>query len=401
MSRAQGATDENGDVLALLGNGVSIAHNDTLAMHVLTRRLVERLNEAAGLGADSARALLNLVAANLGEEAAENSQDDFEALLGPFDHLAQTLTGLRDLSVYASDAEDTLTAIEKVSQFAARVRRLGVSHILEAIDCASRVPMLKPSPLDALLEALFRAGSHGLPGHLTIASLNYDSLVPSRITPPAADCTARGAFDLTGERSVSMAVRGRGADLHGRVLDIGRPTAGRHAAPTTLLQLHGSLSWLRSPDGTTARFEMKDLRGDQQMKSYWSAWRDGECDWTPAVILANQKYKSRLVEQHPFDIAYDQFTASLLHAERWLIAGYSFRDEIVNERLRTVFSLRGRRPQVLIVSKGADSPQSWVSETLNLREDDPATFQFVDGGLADLESTSAWRTWLDGVPGLY
>jgi hypothetical protein len=46
----------------------------------------------------------------------------------------------------------------------------------------------------------------------------------------------------------------------------------------------------------------------------------------------------RSVGKYPFALAYDVFRSSLERSSRWLVVGYSFRDEVIIETLREVFS---------------------------------------------------------------
>ena len=127
-----------------------------------------------------------------------------------------------------------------------------------------------------------------------------------------------------------------------------------HFSP--LLQLHGSLGWLRSPKGKLWRFSLDDLRD----LDYWTALGNGTTNWTPVVVLTDQK--ERTIVRRPFALAYDIFQQRLVSSDRWLIAGYGFGDEPVNEIFRTAWKTRMRaslpQPEILVVDYKLANPRA-------------------------------------------
>lgn len=118
-----------------------------------------------------------------------------------------------------------------------------------------------------------------------------------------------------------------------------------------LLQLHGSLAWLRHrPTLQVWKFRLTDLRDAQ----YWDGLANGSSEWEPVVVLTDRKREA--VASWPFDLAYRIFVGRLIAADRWLVAGYSFGDEPVNAALGLAAKVRkaiGRTaPLMLVIDLG-------------------------------------------------
>lgn len=162
-----------------------------------------------------------------------------------------------------------------------------------------------------------------------------------------------------------------------------------------LLHLHGSLAWLRGPDGVVYRFDISSLRN----RHYWKAWREGRTDWAPEVVLTNQPVKTSLVTQHPFSLAYRTFQRDLLTADKWLIVGYSLGDRCVNEMLTEAFVKRRSIPSVMFVGLGSQPSEDEILSTLGWdalwdSDEPPSEWLYIHReGVRTAAASSGWNQW--------
>jgi hypothetical protein len=77
----------------------------------------------------------------------------------------------------------------------------------------------------------------------------------------------------------------------------------------------------------------------------------------------------RSVGKYPFALAYDVFRSSLERSSRWLVVGYSFRDEVIIETLREVFSTDDGSVNVLVVTNRNGPSRSEVETAFGWDED--------------------------------
>lgn len=369
----------NRKIATLLGNGVSIAFNPELALPKINAELRERLNR--DVPGDDPAAVLTSAANSID---TGDPYSDFEALLGPLDQQHDFISMMAEYARIIGQTDQTAAEhLTASAEFVRDVRRTGTSFALEIIDEHSTADWER---MDGL--AQFVAGLHAAAGgqRLTIANLNYDSLVMACLTEKFRDSFCdmargdkRGVFEvLEGEFWVGSPVR--------TCVDF--PVYRK----TRLIHLHGSLTWLRSPDGTVYRFRTEDLR----WHNFWEKWRNNETDWQPVVVLTNQTAKTEVVKEEPYALAYSVTEEELIEADRWLIAGYSFRDECVNQTLARAWHARETEPDVLVIGYG-DSPTedeilrafghpwAWHPED---------SFLTVErGGLGAAISSEAWKRW--------
>ncbi|GAA5033953.1 hypothetical protein GCM10023258_34250 [Terrabacter aeriphilus] len=383
MTTALSEEPPNRKIAALLGNGVSIAFNPGLALSKINAGIRARLNEDVPDG-DPAAVLTE--AANKIDTG--DPYIDFESLLGPLDQQHDFIAMMAEYARIIGKTDETAAEHLKASaQFVRDVRRTGTSFALEIIDAQSRASWDRMEGLTGFVTGL-RAAAGGQ--RLTIANLNYDSLVMA--------CLSDG---YSGE--FCDLARGYGASffevLHG-VQWVGHPLRQIADFPPTrktrLIHLHGSLTWLKQPgSGLIYRFRTEDLR----MYDFWEKWRDGETDWQPVVVLTNQTAKTEVVKEQPYALAYSVTEESLIESDRWLIAGYSFRDECVNEMLARAWKARVRKPDILVIGHG-DSPST--AEVLKAighhwwEDADPSAFLTIErGGLEAAMASDAWNRWAD------
>lgn len=104
-----------------------------------------------------------------------------------------------------------------------------------------------------------------------------------------------------------------------------------------------------------------------------------------------------LVTNPPFSLAYETLLESLITSDRWLIAGYSFRDECVNDLLAEAWDARSDVPEVMIVTHGEELTEKTVTDALawNWATDPlPDTFlHFCRHGIQAAPTHKAWIKW--------
>lgn len=375
--------NKNNELAVLLGNGVSIAANPNLTIPALTRVIRTRFEEI-----DPAREAPDRVLARLAKRGKESGDPnkDFEAMIGPLDQQKDNLTDLRALAeIVGQESRAVRSAIRTISSFVQSLSRLGKGH---ALDIIARESIARWGGYRAVVDQFMAAVVDSVPGRITIGNLNYDALGLAGLLNATND-----ACDMArGDRGDWFDLLGDGQKVFGAPL---RATA--HEFPARRVRLvhpHGSLAWLRDPDtGTVYKFEVSDLRN----LDFWAAWRDGETEWEPQVVLTNQSAKSTVVAQEPFNVSYDALRARLRTADRWLIAGYSFRDECVNDLLAAAWEDRKDVPDVLVVTMGAEPTVKTVLDAVGynpVTDPDPKGWlRTCRHGVAAAPACRTWTRW--------
>lgn len=382
--------DPPSSTAVLLGNGLSIAANRELSIPSITAEIVERLDRA-GVTDDPASVLMQEVATRL---RVTNASDNFEALVGPFDEIADATKMMDRLAGLAGDRKlDIQGALRESSAFASNVRRHAVSHVLDVISTRSRAEWDRIGPVAAFLDAAVDSASGG---EVTFGNLNYDSMAMAALITSQH----RQLCDLTdgrlGQQRVEVVP---GHEIAGRTL---RQTAdlpiGRRIS---LLHLHGSLAWLHNPStGQSMRFAVNDLR----RVDYWRAWREGLTTWEPLVVLTNQNSKNALIKDYPFSLAYKTFEERLFTADRWIVAGASLGDDCLNEVLRRVWARRSTLPSVMVVTKGNDPSEKHITDALGFdpvwgNDPDPSLWLTIcRDGIEQAPTSLEWVAWTTATP---
>lgn len=376
----------NNQMAILMGNGVSIAANPELFIPRLTKRIRKRFENV-----DPKREAPDRVLARLAERGRDSGDPykDFEAMIGPLDQQNDNLHDLEELAELVGDEVKAVkTALATVSTFVQGLRRLGVGHALDIIASESKASWDQSDVVDEFMRHAINVVS----GRITIGNLNYDSLGMAallRSTNDACDM-ARGfgskEFDLLGDdrNRVGVPLRPSLSDFPARRVRLVHP--------------HGSLNWLKDPaTGLVYKFDIGTLRH----LDFWAKWRDGETEWEPQVVLTNQSSKSKVVERPPFDLAYDALDQRLLSADRWLIAGYSFRDECINDLLANAWDEREFAPEVMVITMGNGLTDEDVLDALGhtpFIDPDPADFLSVCRcGIGGAMTCPTWQRWA-GLP---
>jgi hypothetical protein len=337
----------------LAGNGMSIAYNKELALPALTRSVLDAFSIVGAYDGD----LLAQFAAATGA-----TDEGLESVLGSLDQVASALLPLQGLAALESLGPEGQRSVADAAVALAHVYRVGTGVTLGIIAERARGQDDQDRAAELLLEALPEEEP------LTVATLNYDGIIPSRVLD------RRGGFDLAaGYECALLPVVNHGEALScQRLRDTDNLTS-----MTVVLNLHGSLGWLWHRDHGWWRFALDDLR----RLGYWTALREGRTNWLPTVVLTNQTMKSQLVRQYPFGLAYDAFTSRLRYASRLIIAGYGFRDEYLNNTIGSTIAERetvdGMPPlKIAVIDKGDSLSDELIYETL---PPSSSTLVFRDG----------------------
>lgn len=310
-------------------------------------------------------------------------ESDFELLVGAFESQSQTLDHLRALAVLAEPNDTKLmSAFGRVASFASRVRDAGISHVLEVIFERSHARIDLTDDLHAFVRSIVA----GFGGRITFGNLNYDTLLLSALLATCQD-------ELTDLGDPQNKVSVRTSPSTTREVPGLRTTANFLASRRVrLLHLHGSLTYWKDADGTFAKLDTVFLRANR----LWAKVRKDSTSFRPVVILANQQDKTGLVGEYPFALAYNAFASSLDRTNHWLIVGYSFRDECVNDMLRREFTGRAIKPTVLVATYGNDPKRTLVEESLgwDAASGDSSTWlTIMRGGAHSLAGSRPWRSF--------
>lgn len=365
--------------VCLVGNGLSIAFNPELHVDRLTVALREELRHAGA-------AVASLVGL-----AHSHSSPGFEEMLGPLDRMSSALRHLPGLlpavdGMVQADRE----AVERAAHVCRRIYDSAVGIVLGRIATLSRAgddtPNLRP-----VVQRTCGAIA-ALDGRITVATLNYDGLLHAGFLRAQRDEWGQEVWKLT-DMSAGYA-RGRHQPIQGQPMTTYNLRTLPNFLPEAkvcLLNLHGSLMWIQETE-TESMYKVKELEELRRI-SYWEELRHRDVGSRPLVILTDQKRDA--VQDAPFTLAYFQFLSDLRASERWLIAGYGFRDEPVNAALNSATRFRREQgltaPTVLVLTVGdAAAQQAAIASRLNLPEQNV----LVDtAGIPDGVEAQMWGEW--------
>lgn len=367
----------------LVGNGLSIAFNPELNLRTITQEMIDRISSEGEDGDDVVAAMREIAARALPDGA--NTDDDFEVLVGAFGAESRTLSYLQELADLVSPQDENLRdAIKLVSAFAERVRDTGLSHVLQVIFERSHAYESESEPLRAFVRGILG----GFAGQVAIANLNYDTLLLAALLN---ECDRDELADMaSGYKRVTV---------HSEGETIRRVPALREVAAdfpadrrVRLLHLHGSVTyWSDREKDVFAKLDTSFLRNYDQ----WEAVRQQDTDVRPVVVLANQRDKATTVTEYPFSLAYEMFKRGLARADKWLIVGYSFRDDPINAALRDEFIGRVEKPSVLVVTHGSYPTRREIRRAFGWgAEDGKAHWLTVNReGAFDLMASDEWEAF--------
>ena len=179
------------DLAMLIGNGLSIAFSDQLLLSNISKEMTDRF-AAKYTGSDAVAKAMQNVADHqpTGDPAA-----DFEVLIGAFGGQSDILD---DLAIFADLTKNSdpkiANAIQQVRDFVSEVQRRGIGHTLEIITERTYSDLTRRQPLLDFFECVVSAFKR----HVTVANLNYDTLVLSVLVDQYKDILsdmAHGRYD--------------------------------------------------------------------------------------------------------------------------------------------------------------------------------------------------------------
>lgn len=364
------------NLAVVAGNGLSVAFTDELLLGRITERLVEDFDNLVVDGSESLQTLRKL--ADRIEDDGAIDEGDFEQLVGSFESQAALLNDLSELAkILPDESESLLESIQEVQKFTRDVLSRGTGIVLKAIFKASDG---YSEHAQEILE-LFRAMDDHFDGKVTFANLNYDILVLKSLLELRLSMCDMGA----GYGRASLVIRNENGEELGRYS--GKPLRKSLDFPAQakfrLVHPHGSLTyWKRQSDGLVAKVEVEAIRSHD----LFSNLEESTGNLMPAVVLANSREKPKRVREYPFSLAYDAMRNGLDAADHWLIVGYSFRDESVNDALRLALSKKKNKPKILISTYGNALTKESIEEAIG---SNPATLIDRDG-VKGLQSRWLW-----------
>lgn len=322
----------------LIGNGLSIAFSDQLLLSNISKEMTTRFT-AEYTGSDAVAKAMQKVAKH---QPTGDPATDFEVLIGAFGGQSDILD---DLAIFAdltrNSDPDIANAIQRVRDFVSEVQRRGIGHTLEIISERTYSDISRREPLANFFDTVLDR----FESHVTIANLNYDTLVLSAVAEKYGNILsdmAHGRYDggsikVGGTRYPMLRLRATEAEF--------MPLEQRRLR---LLHLHGSLTfWQFGPD-VYRKIPVDAVRFPSEI---WQTYRNEDFfSGRPLVILANQHEKVEHVTKYPYSLAYAMAESDFKNSNHWLIVGYSFRDACVNDLLRRCWEARKNATMILVVT---------------------------------------------------
>jgi len=371
------------NVAVLVGNGLSIAFNPELNLQRITEEVLQRIEKSEG--GDVVVAMKEIAERALPYGAT--SADDFEVLVGAFGAESRTLDVLDTLAELTKPSDKKLRkAIRRVSKFAEQVRDTGISHVLEVIAERSHAYVDDSQSLYGLVTAI----TESFNGRVVIGNLNYDTLLLAALLTV---CQREVADMGHGNRFVNVLVDD---EVERRVHALRASSADFPSSKRVqLLHIHGSLTFWATRDQTIHAKLPKEMLEDGEQ---WRAIREETTNVRPVVVLANRRDKADHVAQFPFNLAYEMFASGLAEADRWLIIGYSFKDDPVNNTLRSEFIERDPKPRVLVVTYGEELRRRDVERAFGWGAEDGRSKAWLTinrDGASGAEETASWQAFIE------
>ena len=371
------------NVAVLVGNGLSIAFNPELNLQRITEEVLQRIEKSEG--GDVVVAMKEIAERALPYGAT--SADDFEVLVGAFGAESRTLDVLDTLAELTKPSDNKpRKAIRRVSKFAEQVRDTGISHVLEVIAERSHAYVDDSQSLYGLVTAI----TESFNGRVVIGNLNYDTLLLAALLTV---CQREVADMGHGNRFVNVLVDD---EVERRVHALRASSADFPSSKRVqLLHIHGSLTFWATRDQTIHAKLPKEMLEDGEQ---WRAIREETTNVRPVVVLANRRDKADHVAQFPFNLAYEMFASGLAEADRWLIIGYSFKDDPVNNTLRSEFIERDPKPRVLVVTYGEELRRRDVERAFGWGAEDGRSKAWLTinrDGASGAEETASWQAFIE------
>lgn len=330
------------------------------------------------------------------ERSEGDAGDDFEKLVGAFETQAALIDDLEDLVDLAPEADEDLAgSIKKSAEFARRICDIGTGTVLSRIFERSEVDGESRKRMLPFFKALIDEFS----GRIDFVNLNYDGLAMAalqQVEAPMCDL-ANGAIkaevniskiNSEGERELIDTYTARPLR---KVLDF--PPGSQYRV--RLIHPHGSITYWHHRDSERAiKIPIEVLRANNVLDTM----KKRPMNMYPAVVLSNSLEKPRRTREYPFRLGYEALRYALHESSYWLIAGYSFRDETVNEEVRSALSARSERPKVLVSTFGDELEGSFIKEKIGWiadSEDADGWLEIDRGGIAGLVERQVWESFVE------
>lgn len=377
----------NRNLAMLIGNGLSIAFSDQLFLGNISKEMTTRFTDKYTGGDAVAKAMQSVA----NHQPTGDPVTDFEVLIGAFGGQSDILD---DLAIFADLTKNSdpkiANAIQQVRDFVGEVQRRGIGHTLEIIAERTYSDLTRRQPL---LD-FFRTVIGEFSDHVTVANLNYDTLVLSVLADLYSDILsdmANGRYDggtvsVGGTKYSTWRLRASEAEF--------MPFEQRRLR---LLHLHGSLTFWRFGEDHYRKLPVDAVR----YSPIWETYREEDTfSGRPLVVLANQHDKAQHVLRHPYNLAYEVTETDLKDASHWLIVGYSFRDVCVNDLLSRSLEARKDRTRILVVTHGDSLEQQAVEVALGWDVGTgPANGLLIErGGAFGLGASGNWGFFTAAAP---
>jgi hypothetical protein len=367
------------NLATLIGNGLSIAFSEDLLLTKISQEMTARFTSVYTGGTAVATAMQN-VAKHV--PAGGDPETDFEALIGAFGGQSDILDDLSKFAQLTKDSDPEIAhAIRKVQVFVGEVRRRGIGHTLEIISERSYSDIDRRIPLAQFFGLLLSEFQN----HVTVANLNYDTLVLSvlaeaygPILSDMADGRFKGTISIGGTTYSQLPLRANAGQF-----------LSHESRRLRLLHLHGSLTYWQFGD----HFLKLSVEAVRPPSPIWQILRDEDTfNGQPLVVLASQHDKARHVLRYPYNLAYDLADAGFKDASHWVIVGYSFRDECVNDLLSRCWDFRSTPPRILVVTNSDRLQAETIEEALGWPAGSAAAngLYIARGGAFGLAGSTAW-----------
>jgi SIR2-like domain len=322
----------------LLGNGLSVAVNPALRLDALTERFLESHNDD--------REGLNRLLAEVDLENLDPARD-FEAVVGGLEAAEEIVSAFMGLASRIEQPHlQEAAKLLRDHGVPALIRRMYYAYCAEVLDAIGELTRGDITPhvvrFGEWLKALYQ--EHG---RATVFTLNYDLLAERMLIDDnilGLQYSLTDFFSGLPERTTQLTLVPGEDACTGRLFYPADPPD----RPIHLHHLHGCLThFRRQTDGEIFKLDASAIREQQVYRRLAEA---PEVDFVPSVILGSRKTEKSL--EWPFAYAFLSLEQAVRESRTVVIAGYSFRDEGVNQRLR---GIRGERRWIVVDQQESDA----------------------------------------------
>ena len=362
--------------LVLVGNGLSIAANPDLQLERLTRNFLERHKEYRGL-----EQLLREL-----RISREEAEKDFEVVVGALEAAEGVIAAFMELA-HTSPIEAVQTAGRTLEQAGVPdvIRTLFYAYCAEVLASIGELtrasvpdPVLRFGDWIRDIQASFRL--------VGLFTLNYDVLLERMLISD----DILGMQELLTDYFSGIPERQQRLDLVKGQTALGKlfyPYDPPKARPVRLHHLHGCVTHFHDLDsGHVFKVDSREIR---ESKVYDRLAAGEPSRFLPAVILGAQK--TRKVAEWPFEFAFESLRECLRSANLVAIAGYSFRDDAVNELLTMAAGTRPRRRWIVVDRRSGTDAEAFRAKAQGVIKGVELEW-CLDGFEGDLPSVKARKT---------